>query len=306
MYLFRHSLNWLALLSLVVLLGAMAWIGAADAEDPTDAKVEALLKQMTLDEKIGQMVQVDFNAIKNNKGDIEKYFIGSLLSGGGASPPDKTAKGWAKAYDEFQSYALKTRLKIPLIYGIDAVHGHNNVDGSVIFPHNIGLGAMRNPDLVEKAERVTAQEVAGTGINWAFAPCITVPRNIRWGRTMKVSASRRNWWNNSQQRPCAAFRAKTFQTLTRWWPAPSTLSGTAAPRAAGTRAIPSAMRPRCGRFTFRLHRRDQSRHRHDHGVVQQLERQEDARPQVPPHRCAQEGAWASEVSSFPTGVVSIS
>ncbi len=183
MHLFRHTLKGLALLSLVFVVGAMGRIGAADAEDPTDAKVEALLKQMTIDEKVGQMVQINYTAIQKNKGDIEKYFIGSILSGGGASPPDKTAKGWAKAYDELQSYALKTRLKIPIIYGIDAVHGHNNVDGAVIFPHNIGMGATRNPALVEKEERVTALEVAGTGINWTFAPCVTVPRDIRWGRT---------------------------------------------------------------------------------------------------------------------------
>ena len=171
MHLFRHTLKGLALLSLVFVVGAMGRIGAADAEDPTDAKVEALLKQMTIDEKVGQMVQINFTAIQKNKGDIEKYFIGSILSGGGASPPDKTAKGWAKAYDELQSYALKTRLKIPIIYGINAVHGHNNVDGAVIFPHNIGMGATRNPALVEKEERVTAIEVAGTGINWTFALC---------------------------------------------------------------------------------------------------------------------------------------
>ena len=137
---------------------------------------------MTLDEKVGQMTQVDMNGLKN-KADIQKYFLGSMLSGGSSDPPDITAAGWAKAYDEYQSWALKTRLAIPLIYGIDAVHGHNNVDGAVIFPHNIGLGATRNADLVELAARVTAEEVAGTGINWAFAPCIAVARDPRWGRT---------------------------------------------------------------------------------------------------------------------------
>ena len=114
---------------------------------------------------------------------MQKYFIGSMLSGGDSDPPDNSPQTWAKTYDELQAWALKTRLKIPLIYGIDAVHGHNNVLGAVIFPHNIGLGATRNPDLVEKAARITALEVAGTGINWAFAPCIAVARNIRWGRT---------------------------------------------------------------------------------------------------------------------------
>jgi beta-glucosidase len=86
-------------------------------------------------------------------------------------------------YDGYQARALKTRLAIPLLYGIDAVHGHNNVLGAVVFPHNIGLGCTRNPQLVEHAARITAEEVRATGINWTFAPCVTVPRDERWGRT---------------------------------------------------------------------------------------------------------------------------
>jgi beta-glucosidase len=147
-----------------------------------ERQADKLLSQMTLEEKIGQMTQVDMNAL-GDKANIEKYFLGSMLSGGDSDPPDITAGGWRKACDEYQSWALKTRLKIPLIYGIDAVHGHNNVDGAVIFPHNIGLGATANAALVEKAARVTALEIAGTGIHWAFAPCVAVPRDERWGRT---------------------------------------------------------------------------------------------------------------------------
>jgi beta-glucosidase len=148
----------------------------------SDASAEQLLSQMTLDEKIGQMTQVDMGALKD-KSDIQKYFLGSVLSGGNSDPADNSPESWLKAVEEFQSFALKTRLKIPLLYGIDAVHGHNNVDGAVIFPHNIGLGATHNPALVEKAARVTAEEVAGTGIRWVFAPCIAVVQNERWGRT---------------------------------------------------------------------------------------------------------------------------
>jgi beta-glucosidase len=150
--------------------------------DPISRQVETLLSQMTLDEKIGQMTQVDMNGLKD-KADIQKYFLGSMLSGGDSDPADITARGWLKACEEYQSWALKTRLKIPLIYGIDAVHGHNNVDGAVIFPHNIALGATHNPALVRKAARITALEVAGTGIQWAFAPCVAVAQNERWGRT---------------------------------------------------------------------------------------------------------------------------
>jgi len=147
-----------------------------------DQRVELLISQMTLDEKIGQMTQVDVNALKD-KADIQKYFLGSILNGGGGGPTNNVPANWLLVNNEYQSLALKTRLKIPLIYGVDAVHGHNNVDGAVIFPHNIGLGATHDPALVEQAEHITAMEVAGTGIRWAFAPCIAVAQDERWGRT---------------------------------------------------------------------------------------------------------------------------
>ncbi len=148
-----------------------------------DNQVASLLAQMTLDEKIGQMVQVDLLAI-TNKDDIQTYFIGSVLSGGDSKPAgENDPQTWLNTVNDLQSHALKTRLKIPLIYGIDAVHGHNDVVGTTIFPHNIGMGATRNPKLVEQAEAVTASEVAGTGIRWAFGPCLAVVQDERWGRT---------------------------------------------------------------------------------------------------------------------------
>ncbi|MCU0343730.1 MAG: glycoside hydrolase family 3 C-terminal domain-containing protein [Ignavibacterium sp.] len=145
-------------------------------------KVNQLLAQMTLDEKIGQMTQAERSALQDIS-DIKKYFLGSLLSGGGSAPSNNAPQSWADMYDYFQNFALQTRLKIPLIYGIDAVHGHNNVYGATIFPHNIGLGCTRNPQLIEQAARVTAEEVSGTGIDWTFAPCIATVRDERWGRT---------------------------------------------------------------------------------------------------------------------------
>jgi beta-glucosidase len=148
-----------------------------------EAEAKALLACMTLDEKIGQMVQVDSSALKD-KADVQTYFLGSVLSGGTSDPASgNTAQDWLKFVGEFQSHALQTRLKVPLLYGIDAVHGHNNVDGATVFPHHIGLGATHNPKLVEQSERVTARECAGTGMRWAFAPCVTVPQDPRWGRT---------------------------------------------------------------------------------------------------------------------------
>ncbi len=138
---------------------------------------------MTLDEKIGQMAQPDQEFLKDPS-DVAKYFLGSLLSGGNSDP--KAGNGltaWTDLCDGYQKIAQTTRLRIPLLYGIDAVHGHNNVIGATIFPHNIGLGCSRDPKLVERAARITSEEVRATGANWAFAPCVTVPQDIRWGRT---------------------------------------------------------------------------------------------------------------------------
>jgi beta-glucosidase len=149
---------------------------------PVDTRVRDLLSRMTLDEKIGQMAQADSGAVAN-PADVQKYLLGAMLSGGNSKPPENNPAAWLKMVNEYQSWALKTRLKIPLLYGIDAVHGHNDVIGTVIFPHNIGLGATRDPALVEQAEHVTALEMAGTGIRWSFAPCIAVAQDERWGRT---------------------------------------------------------------------------------------------------------------------------
>ncbi|MGE5497403.1 MAG: glycoside hydrolase family 3 protein, partial [Syntrophothermus sp.] len=145
-------------------------------------KADSLLALMTLDEKIGQMTQVDILALDNPE-DIKTLALGSLLSGGDSDPGDITAKGWSEMYDKYQHIAMESRLRIPLLYGIDAVHGHNNVDGAVIFPHNIAFGAANNAALTEKAGKTIAEEIIGTGINWAFAPCLAVPQNERWGRT---------------------------------------------------------------------------------------------------------------------------
>jgi beta-glucosidase len=144
--------------------------------------VEALLAQMTLDEKIGQMTQADQTALQDGR-PVRDFFMGSVLSGGDSLPKPNDPATWAKMIDRFQSRALSTRLGIPMIYGVDAVHGNGDVKGAVLFPHNIGMGATRNPDIVQKAARVTAREVAGTGARWAFAPCIAVARDERWGRT---------------------------------------------------------------------------------------------------------------------------
>jgi beta-glucosidase len=148
---------------------------------PVATRVNDLLSRMSLDEKLGQMTQAERAAVTNAQ--ITQFRLGSLLSGGGSAPSPNNATSWANMYDAFQNAALATPLGIPLIYGVDAVHGHNNVNGATIFPHNIGLGATRDPALVESIGRAVAEEVSGTGIDWDFAPCLCVARNDRWGRT---------------------------------------------------------------------------------------------------------------------------
>ena len=155
-------------------------VQAAGCSSPADC-----LSKMTLDEKIGQMTQANIAGL-TTPSDITTYFLGSLLSGGGEGPNGNsggTASQWADMYDNYQNYAVATRLGIPLVYGVDAVHGHNNVSGTVIFPHNIAMGATRNAALLQQAEAVTRDEVLGTGMNWVFAPCVCVPQDDRWGRS---------------------------------------------------------------------------------------------------------------------------
>jgi beta-glucosidase len=146
-----------------------------------NARVEQWLEKMTLAEKIGQMTQAEKNSITPQE--VIDYAIGSVLSGGGGNPTPNNKQTWRDLVSSYQEAALKSRLGIPLIYGVDAVHGHNNVVGAVIFPHNIGLGATRDADLVKRIGTITAKELLGTSVHWNFAPAVSVPQDIRWGRT---------------------------------------------------------------------------------------------------------------------------
>uniref|UniRef100_A0ACD6A981 Uncharacterized protein n=1 Tax=Avena sativa TaxID=4498 RepID=A0ACD6A981_AVESA len=152
-----------------------------DPKQPVEARVADLLGRMSLAEKVGQMTQIE--RLVATPEVLEQNFIGSLLSGGGSVPhKGATAKEWMAMVDGFQEACMRTPLGIPMIYGIDAVHGHNNVYGATIFPHNVGLGATRDPYLVRRIGAATALEVRATGIQYAFAPCIAVCRDPRWGR----------------------------------------------------------------------------------------------------------------------------
>jgi beta-glucosidase len=182
--------SWTTLPAVLAVLASAAAAPLLQAAPPEgqkrftnhDAQARALLAQMTLEEKIGQMVQAEQHQLVEEK-DIETYFLGSLLSGGDSDPKTNTLQDWTDMYDRYQSRALKTRLRIPILYGVDAVHGHNNVIGAVVFPHHIGQGATRDARLVEEIARITAVEVRATGIQWTFSPCVAVARDERWGRT---------------------------------------------------------------------------------------------------------------------------
>jgi beta-glucosidase len=151
-----------------------------------EEKVASLLAKMTVEEKVGQVIQGDICCIKPE--DMKKYHLGSILAGGGSSPGNNErapAKEWLKLADEFYEASVDTSnggVGIPMIWGIDAMHGHSNIVGAVLFPHNVGLGATHNPKLLADIARVTAEQVRTTGIEWTFAPTVTVPQDDRWGR----------------------------------------------------------------------------------------------------------------------------
>jgi beta-glucosidase len=142
-----------------------------------------LLPQMTLREKIGQMTQVEKGSI--TPAEVAAYAIGSVLSGGGGNPTPNNPASWRAMVMEFRAGAKASRLGVPLLYGSDAVHGHNNCWGATIFPHAIGLGAAGDPALVRAVARATALETAATGVRWSFAPALSMPLDVRWGRSFE-------------------------------------------------------------------------------------------------------------------------
>lgn len=152
-----------------------------------EQRVEALLAKMTLEEKVGQMMQAEIQSI--TPAEAKQYHIGSVLNGGGSMPnriSNAKAGDWLALADEFYKASMDASdgsVAIPIIWGTDAVHGHNNVTGATLFPHNIALGATRNPALIKKIGEATAREVRATGIEWVFAPTLAVARNDNWGRT---------------------------------------------------------------------------------------------------------------------------
>ena len=156
-------------------------------DEALEARVQTLLKTLTVEEKVGQIVQGDLGSVTPD--DVRKYRLGSVLAGGNSDPGGKYNSGgaeWLALADKFYEASMDTSgggKAIPVLLGIDAVHGHNNVVGATLFPHNIALGATNDPELIKRIAQATAAELRSTGFEWTFAPTVTVPRDDRWGRT---------------------------------------------------------------------------------------------------------------------------
>jgi beta-glucosidase len=156
----------------------------AISDKATESRITALLARMTIEQKVGQMIQADITAIK--PADLHDYPLGSILAGGNSGPyGDERANAatWKRLVSEYRDASRKSGANIPILFGVDAVHGHSNLPGATIFPHNIALGATRDPALIQRIGAATAAEVAATGIEWTFAPTLAVPQDLRWGRT---------------------------------------------------------------------------------------------------------------------------
>lgn len=186
-----------------------------DPDAPVDERVADLLSRMSLEEKIGQMTQAERNAIIASPQDIQNYYLGSVLSGGGSTPNPNNIEEWVDMYNNMQSQAMSTPLGIPLVYGVDAVHGHNNLLNAVIFPHNIGLGCTRNSELVRECARITALEVSATGLDWTFGPCVAVPQNEFWGRTYEGFSESTGLVDSLTQAAVLGFQSDSLGTENR-------------------------------------------------------------------------------------------
>lgn len=163
---------------------------AAISSPATERRIRRMIASMTLEQKVGQMIQADISAVTPE--DLARYPLGSILAGGNSGPyGDERADAakWSKLVHEFRAASAKAGAGIPMLFGVDAVHGHSNLPGATIFPHNIGLGAARDPALIQRIGEVTAIEVAASGIDWTFAPTLAVPQDLRWGRSYEGYAA---------------------------------------------------------------------------------------------------------------------
>ncbi len=229
-------------------------VAAADA-----ARIERLLRAMTVEEKVGQLVQADLCCVTPE--DVRRFNLGSVLNGGNSGPYGNDlapAADWLRLADEFHAASTDTSdggVGIPAIWGTDAVHGHSNIIGATLFPHNIGLGAMRDPELIERIGAATATEIRVTGQEWTFAPTVAVPQDFRWGRAYEgyssdpalVASYVGAMVRGLQGRPTAGRCCRAARSS----PRPSISSPTAARSTASTRATRRSPRSNCATFTER-------------------------------------------------------
>lgn len=192
---FEITISGLKCFVLLMILICSANANSIDDEiaDPTEARIKAIMKDLTLEQKVGQMVQGEIKWAKPS--DVTKYHLGSILNGGGSFPnknKNSSMSDWLALADDYYLASLDKSAGgagIPIVWGTDAVHGHNNVVGATLFPHNIGLGAANDPQLMKRIGEITAREVAVTGIDWVFAPTVAVVKDNRWGRTYEGYSS---------------------------------------------------------------------------------------------------------------------
>ena len=192
----KHALIYRCLLGLALVGASFVASSYAIASQPDaelEARIKALVDGMTVEQKVGQMIQPEIKFV--TPAEATQYYIGSILNGGGSFPSGRknaSMQDWLDLADSYYHASIdvsKGGAGIPIIWGTDAVHGHNNVIGATLFPHNIGLGAANDPQLLRKIGEITAREVAVTGIDWVFAPTVAVVKDNRWGRTYEGYSS---------------------------------------------------------------------------------------------------------------------
>lgn len=163
---------------------------AALTDPATEARIDAIINRLTLRQKVGQIIQGDITAITPR--DLKRYPLGSILAGGNSGPYGNeraNAETWVKLANELRAASMKNGMGIPILFGVDAVHGHANLPGATVFPHNIGLGAAHDPDLIQRIGAVTAAELSGGGVDWTFSPTLALPQDLRWGRSYEGFSS---------------------------------------------------------------------------------------------------------------------
>ncbi len=163
---------------------------AAITDRQTEAAIDRLIARMTVEQKVGQTIQADISAI--TPAELARYPLGSILAGGNSGPfgnERADAATWIKLVSDYRAASEKAGAGVPILFGVDAVHGHSNLPGATIFPHNIGLGAARDHELIQRIGVATAAEIAGSGIEWTFAPTLAVPQDLRWGRSYEGYAA---------------------------------------------------------------------------------------------------------------------